>query len=88
MKTVDEAIREMDDLDGFLQYLHQTGASHRKIPGFKPELFWVSSISKARNNPAFEACFLFLSLPTTAHFNMINTFKNVLLAKHKKIPAS
>ncbi|KAL0280695.1 UNVERIFIED_CONTAM: hypothetical protein PYX00_001914 [Menopon gallinae] len=40
MKTVDEAIREMDNLDGFFQYLHQIGSSHRKIPGFKPEYFW------------------------------------------------
>lgn len=42
MTTVDDAIKELDSLDGFFQYLHQIGASHRKIPGFKPEYFWVS----------------------------------------------
>lgn len=61
MKTVDEAIREMDDLDGFLQYLHQTGASHRKIPGFKPELFWVSKTQLYNNN-----CVSFLVQVTNA----------------------
>ncbi|EEB14201.1 Neuroglobin, putative [Pediculus humanus corporis] len=39
MKTVDEAIRELDNLDGFFIYLHQVGSSHRKIPGFKPDYF-------------------------------------------------
>lgn len=41
MKTVDEAIREMDNLDGFFEYLHQIGSSHRKIPGFNSDYFWV-----------------------------------------------
>lgn len=41
MTTLDEGIKELDDLDSFFEYLHQIGASHRKIPGFKPEYFWV-----------------------------------------------
>jgi len=42
MSTVDEAIKELDNLDSFFQFLHQTGASHRRIPDFRPALFWVS----------------------------------------------
>lgn len=40
MNTLDEGIKGMDDLDAFFEYLHQVGASHRRIPGFKVEYFW------------------------------------------------
>ncbi|XP_050294662.1 neuroglobin-like isoform X2 [Anthonomus grandis grandis] len=40
MSTLDEGIKGLDDLDTFFEYLHQVGASHRRIPGFKPEYFW------------------------------------------------
>ncbi|XP_055390299.1 neuroglobin-like [Condylostylus longicornis] len=40
METLDEGIRGLDDLDTFFEYLHQIGASHRKIQGFKREYFW------------------------------------------------
>lgn len=43
MNTLDEGIKGLDDLDNFFQYIHQVGASHRRIPGFKVEYFWVSS---------------------------------------------
>lgn len=42
MESLDEGIRGLDDMDTFLDFIHQIGASHRKIPGFKPEYFWVS----------------------------------------------
>lgn len=42
METLDEGIRGLDDLDAFFEYLHQVGASHTRIPGFKAEYFWVS----------------------------------------------
>lgn len=42
METLDEGIRGLDDLDSFFEYLHQVGASHTRIPGFKAEYFWVS----------------------------------------------
>lgn len=42
MSTLDEGIKGLDDLDSFFEYLHQVGASHRRIPGFKVEYFWVS----------------------------------------------
>lgn len=42
MQTLDEGIKGLDDLDTFFEFLHQVGASHRKIPGFKVEYFWVS----------------------------------------------
>ncbi|PSN56257.1 hypothetical protein C0J52_00384 [Blattella germanica] len=40
MTTLDEGIRSLDNLDSFFQYLTQVGASHHRIPGFKPEYFW------------------------------------------------
>uniref|UniRef100_A0A146LSE7 Neuroglobin n=2 Tax=Lygus hesperus TaxID=30085 RepID=A0A146LSE7_LYGHE len=40
MQTLDEGIKELDDLDTFFTYLTQIGRSHKKIPGFKPEYFW------------------------------------------------
>ncbi|XP_041981233.1 neuroglobin-like [Aricia agestis] len=40
MSTLDEGIKGLDDLDNFFQYIHQVGASHRRIPGFKVEYFW------------------------------------------------
>lgn len=42
MNTLDEGIKQLDNIDSFFQYLTNVGASHRKIPGFKPEYFWVS----------------------------------------------
>jgi hypothetical protein len=42
MTTLDEGIKQLDNLDSFFQYLLNIGASHRKIPGFKSEYFWVS----------------------------------------------
>lgn len=46
METLDEGIRGLDDLDTFFEFLHQIGASHRRIPGFKKEYFWVSFNNK------------------------------------------
>lgn len=40
MNTLDEGIKGLDNLDAFFDYLHQVGASHRKIPGFKVDYFW------------------------------------------------
>lgn len=41
MNSIDEGIKAMDNVDFFFDLLHQIGASHRKIPGFKKEYFWV-----------------------------------------------
>lgn len=41
MNTLDEGIKGLDNLDAFFEYLHQVGASHRRIPGFKVDYFWV-----------------------------------------------
>uniref|UniRef100_A0A0P4W6P2 Globin domain-containing protein n=1 Tax=Scylla olivacea TaxID=85551 RepID=A0A0P4W6P2_SCYOL len=41
MNSIDEGIKAMDNVDFFFGLLHQIGASHRKIPGFKKEYFWV-----------------------------------------------
>lgn len=46
MNTLDEGIKGLDNLDAFFEYLHQVGASHRRIPGFKVEYFWVSKNSR------------------------------------------
>ncbi|KAG7301822.1 hypothetical protein JYU34_013207 [Plutella xylostella] len=40
MSTLDEGIKTLDDLDSFFHFIHQVGASHRRIPGFKVEYFW------------------------------------------------
>jgi len=44
MTTLDEGIKELDDLDNFFQYLTQVGATHKTIPGFNPDYFWVMKI--------------------------------------------
>lgn len=44
MESLDEGIRGLDDLDTFMDFIHQVGATHKKIPGFKPEYFWVSKV--------------------------------------------
>ncbi|XP_033231911.1 neuroglobin-like [Belonocnema kinseyi] len=40
MTTLDEGIKGLDDMDAFLSYLHQVGATHRKIPHFNRQYFW------------------------------------------------
>ncbi|XP_012284967.1 neuroglobin [Orussus abietinus] len=40
MTTLDEGIKGLDDMDVFLTYLHQVGASHLRIPGFDRQYFW------------------------------------------------
>lgn len=46
MTTLDEGIKELDDLDNFFQFLTQVGATHKNIPGFDPNYFWASTIIK------------------------------------------
>ncbi|XP_058789424.1 neuroglobin-like [Phymastichus coffea] len=40
MNALDEGIQCLDDMDIFLTFLHQIGATHSRIPGFNRELFW------------------------------------------------
>ncbi|XP_063217854.1 neuroglobin-like [Bacillus rossius redtenbacheri] len=40
MSTLDEGIKQLDDLDAFLAFVTQVGATHRKIPGFHSSYFW------------------------------------------------
>ncbi|XP_037073386.1 neuroglobin-2-like, partial [Pollicipes pollicipes] len=40
MATLDESIRALEDMDAFFVLLHQAGAAHTKVPGFKTEFFW------------------------------------------------
>lgn len=40
MNTLDEGIKQLDNVDTFFQFLTQIGASHKKVPGFKSEYFW------------------------------------------------
>nr|AJO70031.1 neuroglobin isoform 1 [Cherax cainii]AJO70032.1 neuroglobin isoform 2 [Cherax cainii] len=44
MSSIDEGIKSMDNVDYFFDVLHQIGASHHKIPGFKKEYFWKIEI--------------------------------------------
>ncbi|XP_003738429.1 neuroglobin-like [Galendromus occidentalis] len=41
MTTLDEGINSLDNLDYFLEYLHNAGGMHYKIKGFKKEYFWL-----------------------------------------------
>lgn len=41
MQTLDESIQALDNMDYFFDYVLQVGRSHRKIPGFNKEYFWV-----------------------------------------------
>lgn len=50
MSTLDEGIKSLDDMDTFLTYLHEVGASHTKIPGFNRQYFWVSSTQRRDAN--------------------------------------
>lgn len=54
MSTLDEGIKSLDDMDAFLTYLHEVGASHTKIPGFNRQYFWVSP--KKRHQLPFISC--------------------------------
>jgi len=45
MNTLDNAIRTLDNPDAFVQFVEQVGASHRRIPGFNKEHFWVSILN-------------------------------------------
>ena len=49
METLDEGIKGLDNLDSFFEFLSQVGASHHRIPGFKPEYFWVSMFLSSLN---------------------------------------
>lgn len=57
MNTLDEGIKGLDDLDNFFGYIHQVGASHRRIPGFKVEYFWVSIFFVC-----FEVCLVIIEM--------------------------
>nr|CAI5841763.1 unnamed protein product [Callosobruchus analis] len=52
MNTLDEGIKGLDNLDAFFEFLHQVGASHRRIPGFKADYFWfiIETLVKGFDN--------------------------------------
>lgn len=39
---IDEALSSVEEPEVLTAILLETGAFHKKIPGFKPEMFWVS----------------------------------------------
>lgn len=41
MKTLDEGIKGLGDIDAFFAYVRHVGATHHQVPGFKVENFWV-----------------------------------------------
>lgn len=63
MTTLDEGIKGLDNLDAFFEFLHQVGASHRRIPGFKVEYFWVN-ITKINHFPVPGLVFFILVVKT------------------------
>ena len=42
MERIDEALASVENPDILTTILIETGAAHKKIPGFQPEMFWVS----------------------------------------------
>ena len=42
MIRIDEALSSVEEPEVLTAILLETGAFHKKIPGFKPEMFWVS----------------------------------------------
>ncbi|KAG8189237.1 hypothetical protein JTE90_013765 [Oedothorax gibbosus] len=40
MNTLDESIKNLNNVDFFMDYLHAVGEQHTKIPGFQREYFW------------------------------------------------
>ena len=45
MERIDEALASVENPDSLTAILIETGAAHKKIPGFGPEMFWVSFIT-------------------------------------------
>ncbi|RVE55231.1 hypothetical protein evm_000129 [Chilo suppressalis] len=41
MRTLDEGVKGLKDIDGFYAYVRHIGATHHQVPGFKAENFWV-----------------------------------------------
>ena len=39
---LDEAVLSVEEPEILTAILLETGAYHKKIPGFRPEMFWVS----------------------------------------------
>ncbi len=44
METLDEGIRSLDDMNVFYDYLKEVGNTHRRVPGFTADHFWVRFI--------------------------------------------
>ena len=44
MERIDEALASVENPDSLTAILIETGAAHKKIQGFEPEIFWVSFI--------------------------------------------
>ena len=42
MERIDEALASVENPDILTAILIETGAAHKKIPGFEPKMFWVS----------------------------------------------
>ena len=42
MARIDEALASVEKPEVLTAVLKATGAGHRKVPGFNPDMFWVS----------------------------------------------
>lgn len=62
---IDEALASADDPDVLTSILLETGAYHKKIPGFKPEMFWYAE------EPFLEALRVTLDERYTAQMDVI-----------------
>ena len=48
MARIDDALASVENTDVLTKILLQTGAFHRKLPGFEPAMFWVSQLLTVR----------------------------------------
>ena len=61
LARIDEALASVENPDVLTAILIQTGAFHKKIPGFNPDMFWVRVYY-------LSFCFVFSLLITEYHF--------------------
>ncbi|KAG8237819.1 hypothetical protein J437_LFUL002428 [Ladona fulva] len=40
MRTLDEGIKGLDNVEFFLEFVRQVGGTHHRIPGFHKDYFW------------------------------------------------
>lgn len=77
MSTLDQSINSLSDYDNFVTYLYSIGQLHRKVPGFKRDFFWVSTLPSS--------LYLNLESPTLMEFKWLARDKEEALNLHELV---